>query len=136
MANRHIYISLAVKDVKKSTAFFMKLGFTFNKQFTGKDSACMIINKDTSVMFVAQKLFKTFTKKKIVDAKKNAEVGLTVQLSSRKEVDLMHNKAVKAGAKVTGTTTDLGWMYTKDFDDLDGHGWGLTFMDMKKMPKG
>ena len=135
MTNRQMYISLAVKDVKKSIAFFTKLGFTFNKQFTGKNSACMIINKGNSVMFVAEKLFKTFTKKKIVDAKKNVEVGLTVQLSSRKNVDMVQAKAIKAGGKAPAKPTDLGWMYTKDFDDLDGHSWGFTFIDAKKIPK-
>jgi uncharacterized protein len=135
MVNRQIYISLAVKDVKKSKTFFTKLGFKFNKQLTGKDSACIIINKSTCVMLVAQNIFRTFTKKKVVNAKKHVEVGLNVLLSSRKEVDALHAKAIKAGGKTVGNPTDIPGMYARDFDDLDGHNWGLTFMDTKKMPK-
>jgi uncharacterized protein len=131
MTNRKIFISHAVKDVKKSTAFFRKLGFTFNKQFTGKDSGCIIINKDTYIMFVAEPLFKSFTKKKVVNAKKDIEVGRTLQFSSRKEVDMILTKAIKAGAKETGEPTDIPGMYSRDFEDLDGHNWGISFMGAK-----
>lgn len=130
MANRTIFISHAVKDVKKSTAFFKKLGFAINKPFSSPHGTCLIINQDTYVMLVAEKVFKTFTKKEIANAKKVVEVGMTLQLGSRKEVDALYAKAIKAGAKASGPPTDMEGMYSKDFDDLDGHNWGLTFMDM------
>lgn len=127
MANRTIYISHAVKDVKKSTAFFKKLGFAINKTFSSSHGTCLVINEHTYVMLVDAKVFKTFTKKEVANAKKVAEVGLTLQLGSRKEVDTMHAKAIKAGGKSTGVQ-DMEGMYSKDFDDLDGHNWGLTYM--------
>ena len=127
MTNRPLFVSHAVKDVKKSTAFFKKLGFATNKAFSGPHGTCLVINEHTCVMLVDLKLFKTFTKKEIANAKKVVEVGLTLQLGSRKEVDAMHAKAIKAGGKSTGTQ-DMEGMYSKDFDDLDGHNWGLTFM--------
>lgn len=130
MPNRPLFISHAVKDVKKSTAFFKKLGFAINKPFSGPQGTCLIINEHTYVMLVDVKVFKTFTKKEIANAKKVVEVGMTLQLSSRKEVDALHAKAIKAGAKASGPPTDMEGMYSKDFDDLDGHNWGLTFMDM------
>lgn len=129
MPNRPLFISHAVKDVKKSTAFFKKLGFTINKQYSGSHGTCLVINEHTYVMLVDVKVFKTFTKKEIANAKKVVEVGLTIQLDSRKEVDALHAKAIKAGGKSTGTQ-DMEGMYSKDFDDLDGHNWGLTFMAM------
>jgi len=38
-----IFVNLPVKDLKKSIAFFTKLGFTFNPQFTDETATCMIV---------------------------------------------------------------------------------------------
>ncbi|MDE1827298.1 MAG: glyoxalase/bleomycin resistance/extradiol dioxygenase family protein, partial [Thaumarchaeota archaeon] len=69
-----IFVNLPVKDLNKSKEFFAKLGFTFNPQFTDQNAACMIISEDNYAMLLVESFFKTFTKKEIVDAKKNTEV--------------------------------------------------------------
>jgi uncharacterized protein len=38
-----IFVNLAVKDLDRSKAFFDRLGFTFNPQFTDETAACMVI---------------------------------------------------------------------------------------------
>jgi predicted lactoylglutathione lyase len=42
---RKIFVNLPVKDLKKSMAFFGKLGFTFNAQFTDETAACMVVSE-------------------------------------------------------------------------------------------
>ncbi len=131
-----IFINLPVKDLKKATTFFTKTGFTFDKQFTDKKASCMIIEKNSIyAMLIAQEYFKTFTKKPISNAKKATEALFAIQLTSRKAVDKMVNNAMKAGAKKYRKDDDYGWMYTRCFEDLDGHQWEVFQMDVKKMPK-
>lgn len=67
---KQIFINLPVKDLKKSMAIFKKLGFKFNPQFTDDKAACMIIGENIYSMLLLAKFFKSFTKKKISDAKK------------------------------------------------------------------
>lgn len=39
-----IFVNLPVKDLKRSTEFFTKLGYTFNPQFTDENATCMVID--------------------------------------------------------------------------------------------
>ena len=131
-----IYVNLPVKDLKKSMAFFSKLGFKFNPTFTDKNAACMVIGKNIYSMLLVEKFFKGFTKRKILNAHKSTEVLIAIEVSSRKAVSDMVSKVVKAGGKTYRKADDHGWMYSHIFCDLDGHQWEPFYMDMKKMPKG
>ena len=130
-----IFANLPVKDLKKSMVFFTKLGFKFDKTFTDKNAACLILGKNIYAMLITHKLFSTFTKKKISDAKKQTEVLLALQVGSKKEVDSIIKKARSAGGKGYVPPMDYGWMYSNNFIDLDGHQWEVFFMNKKKMPK-
>lgn len=132
---KSIYVNLAVKDLKKSMAFFSKLGFKFNPTFTDKNAACMVIGKNIYAMLLVEKFFVGFTKRKIMNAHKSTEVLLAIEVSSRKTVSDMVSKAIKAGGKVYRKAEDHGWMYASSFCDLDGHQWEPLYMDMKKLPK-
>ena len=132
---KQIFVNLPVKDIDKSIEFFTKLGFKFNPQFTDKNATCMIIGENIFAMLLVEKFFKTFTKKKIVNAKASIEVLNGLAVDSRKKVDDMLNKAVKSGGKEPNKPQDHGWMYERDFQDLDGHIWGIFCMDESKMPK-
>lgn len=130
-----IFVNLPVKNLKKSIVFFTKLGFTFNPQFTNEESTCMIISEHIFAMLIVEKRFKTFTKKKISDAKKTTEVLLALQIGSRKQVDEMVKKAVAAGGSIYRKPDDYGWMYAHSFADLDGHQWEAFYINEKAVPK-
>lgn len=130
-----IYINLPVKNLKRSMAFFKKLGFRFDPQFTDKNAACLIIGKNIYSMLVSEKFFKTFTKKKISNAKKTTEVLLAMQVQNRKKVDEMVKKAVKAGGSLYSKPHDHGWMYGHGFADLDGHQWEVFYMNLAAMKR-
>ena len=93
-------MNLPVKDLDKSVAFFTKLGFTFNTQFTGDKATCMIIGDNIFAMLLVEERFKDFTKKPISDAKKSTEVLLAMDAESRKKVDEMVKNAEAAGGSV------------------------------------
>jgi len=130
-----IFVNLPVKDLKKSIAFFTKLGFTFNPQFTDETSTCMIVSVHIFVMLITEEKFKTFTNKQIADSLKTKEVLLALSVDSNAVVDDVFTKAIQAGAKEAMPPMDLGWMYLKTFNDLDNHHWEIFFMDENAMPK-
>ncbi|MNX27220.1 Glyoxalase-like domain protein [compost metagenome] len=130
-----IYINLAVKDLQKSIAFFTEIGFAFNPQFTDASAACMIIAENIFAMLVIEKRFKYFTKKEICDARKNTEVLLALDVESREKVDEIIQKAVNAGGSIYMEAQDYGWMYSHNFEDLDGHQWEIFYMDESAIPK-
>jgi uncharacterized protein len=132
---KQMYLNIAVKDLKKTMAFFKTLGFSYNMKFTDKNAACLIISKEINVMLLTEKFFKTFVKKRIINPKKECEAILGLGVSSRKDVDSIYSKAIKAGGKKGNEGYDHGWMYGKTFEDLDGHIWEAFYMDIKKMPK-
>lgn len=130
-----MFVNLPVKDLSKTVKFFAKLGFKFNPQFTDKNAACMIIGENIFAMLLAEKFFKAFTKKKMADAMKTAEMINALAVGSRKEVDEMVNNALKAGGKEPRKPQEHVWMYGRSFQDLDGHLWEVFHMDKSKMPE-
>ncbi len=114
--------------MERSKAFFASLGFTFNAQFTNEQGACMVTGDDNYVMLLVKPFFQTFTKKPIADGK-STEVLVCLSCESRAEVDELVRKAVAAGATTPNAPTDHGFMYGHGFEDLDGHGWELMWMD-------
>jgi uncharacterized protein len=123
-----IFVNLPVKDLQKSIAFFTKLGFTFNPQFTNENATCMIIGENIFAMLLVEKFFQTFTKKAICDATKSIEVLVCISRESRADVDNMVKNAAAAGGTIPRPAQDHGFMYTQAFEDIDGHTWELTYM--------
>ena len=95
----------------------------------------MIIGKNMYAMLLLEKFFKSFIPgKRITDAKKNAETIVSLSLESRAKVDAMMGKALAAGGKEYRKTMDLGWMYGRAFQDINGHIWEPFYMNERKMP--
>lgn len=131
---KQIFVNLPVKDLNKSVAFFTKLGFSFNSQFTDEKATCMIIGENIFAMLLVKSFFKTFTKKEISDAHKSTEVLIALDAASRDEVKSMVSKAIAAGGTQYMDPQDHGWMYQHSFADLDGHQWEILFMDESSLP--
>jgi predicted lactoylglutathione lyase len=123
---KELWINLPVKDVKKSTDFFTKLGFSFNKQGSSEESAWMLAGrKNIAVMLFEESMFKGFSQNNLTDTKKSTEVLLTYGVDSRKEVDDLAEKVKTAGGTLYGEPAEIHGMYGCIFSDLDGHRWNL-----------
>jgi uncharacterized protein len=92
-----IFVNLAVKDLYRSKAFFDRLGFTFNPQFTDETAACMVIADDIYAMLLTHPKFKEFTKKDIADARNATEVLTCLSFDTQDEVNKIVDTAVAAG---------------------------------------
>lgn len=124
-----IFVSLPVKDLPKSIEFYTKLGYTVNPQFTGETAMCMTISEDIYAMLGTHATLKSLTTKEICDTTKFTSALISLSCDSRAQVDELVAKAIAAGGATSGEPTDHGFMYSHDFEDLDGNGWGLFWMD-------
>ena len=124
-----IFVNLPVKDLNKSMEFFGKIGYKFNQQFTDEKAACMVISNDIFAMLLKEDFFRTFSKKEIVDTRKSTEVINALSADSKQEVDDLVNKAISAGGTEYVEAQDMGFMYYRSFQDLDGHLWEVLWMD-------
>lgn len=123
-----IFVNLPVKDLKASMDFWKKLGYSFNEQFTDETAASLVISEDIYAMLLTHPKWQGFTKKDIVDAHKSSEVMTALSMESKQAVDDLMDKVQAAGGKAR-ETQDYGFMYSRGFEDLDGHIWEVFWMD-------
>lgn len=129
---RKIFVNLPVKNLKKSMAFFERLGFSFNPQFTDDTAACMIISNDIFTMLLTHEKFASFTPNTLCDSKKSTEVLICLSCESRNEVDTLVQKAIASGGNSYNQSQDHGFMYQHGFQDPDGHIWELVYMQQNE----
>ena len=130
-----IFVNLPVRDLGKSVDFFTKMGFTFNPQFTDENATCMVIGENIFAMLLVHKFFKTFTEKEICNTSSDTEVIVALAFESREKVDQLMAKVLAAGGEEPRQAQDHGWMYNRNFQDIDGHLWELFWMDEKAVQK-
>ncbi|MFJ7203173.1 VOC family protein [Streptomyces sp. NPDC098789] len=124
-----IFVNLPVKDLDASKAFWTKLGYAFNAQFSDENAASMVISDTIVAMLLTEARFKDFTHKAIADTATTTEVLLCLSAESRGAVDELVDGAVGAGATEPRAAQDHGFMYGRAFEDLDGHTWEIMWMD-------
>lgn len=126
---KNIFVNLCVKDLEKSKEFYTALGFTVNPQFTNESGACIVMAENIFLMILVPEFFQTFTKKEICNTGTTVECLNSFSVESREEVDTLREKALAAGGIKAGVDQDYGFMYSKGFEDLDGHSWDIVYMD-------
>ncbi|WP_197983048.1 VOC family protein [Sphingomonas sp. CFBP 13728] len=125
-----IFVNLPVADVASATTFYTAIGFEKNAMFSTEQASAMAWSDTISVMLLDHGFYSTFTTKRIIDAKTTSGMLLALSFDDRAEVDAITDAAVAAGGRELHDPEDLGFMYSRAFEDLDGHGWGPFFMDM------
>jgi predicted lactoylglutathione lyase len=125
---RQIFVNLPVADLQASIAFFTRLGFGFNPEFTDETATCMIIGDNIFAMLLTREKFGGFTPLPVSDARQYTEVLVAITLDNREAVDHMVRDAIAAGGSTYNEPQDYGFMYGHGFQDLDGHIWELLHM--------
>lgn len=129
MSATMIFVNLPVKDLDAAKAFWEKLGYSFNPQFTDATAACLVISDTIFAMLLTEEKFAEFATKPVADASKTTEVMVALSAESRERVDEIVDGALAAGATEPRPATDLGFMYGRAFEDLDHHVWEYVWMD-------
>ncbi|HWT95341.1 MAG TPA: VOC family protein [Solirubrobacteraceae bacterium] len=126
---RNLFITLPVADLERSKAFFAGLGFSFNPAFSDDTAACMLVGEQAFVMLGTREKFAELSKLPVGDPTASALSLFCFSVGSRDEVDAISAKALAAGAREADEAEDFGFMYSRSFFDLDGHGWQVMWMD-------
>jgi predicted lactoylglutathione lyase len=126
-----IFVNLPVADVARATAFYEAIGFEKNPQFSNEQASCMVWSDAIHVMLLDHGFYRTFTTKQIADTHKTSAALIALSRDSRAEVDAITDAAIAAGGRETREKQDMGFMYGRAFEDLDGHTFEPMYMDME-----
>jgi predicted lactoylglutathione lyase len=131
---RMIFVNLPVADLAASMAFYEALGFHNNPHFTDDTAACMVWSETIHVMLLTHDKWRTFTNRPIPSTT-SSEVMLAISLDDRDAVDALNALAAANGGNGdVNPLQDHGFMYGRDFTDLDGHVWEAFWMDPAAVP--
>jgi predicted lactoylglutathione lyase len=99
-------------------------------EFSNTDASGMVWDDNIYVMLLTHDFCKNFlpAHKTVADSHTTCEVLNALQFESKEAVDDFFNKAITAGAQKTIDAYDHGFMYGRDFEDLDGHIWEAFWM--------
>jgi len=127
---RMIFLNLPVRDLDATKRFFGELGFEFNPEFSDESAACMVVDENIFVMHVVEDRFREFINDEIADAATSTEAITALSADGREQVDETVDKALAVGGRPWKPTLEEGPMYSRSFQDPDGHVWELVHMDM------
>jgi len=132
---RMIFVNLPVADLDRSVVFYKAIGAEQNMQFSDETAAMMSFSDAINVMLLTPDKFRQFTTKAIADPRTSVQALLALSCDSRDEVDAITRNALSAGGAEVHGAEDYGWMYSRAFEDPDGHGWGPVWMDVDAATK-
>ena len=125
-----IFVNLPVADLPAAQAFYEAIGATNEPRFTDETAACMVFSETIHVMLLTHDKFRQFTPKRVADAHATSEVLIALSADSREAVDEIADQALAAGGREAREKQDYGFMYSRSFEDLDGHIWEPMWMDL------
>ena len=131
-----IFVNLPVTDVARAEAFYAAIGCVKDARFSNEAAVSMQLSDEIVFMLLSHEFFRGFTDKAIADASKTTEVLLCLSQDSREAVDAITENAAAAGGKADSRPPqDHGFMYSRSFEDPDGHIFEPMFMDLDAFMK-
>src|ERR1700682_6087907 len=97
MMAKMIFVTLPVRDLAASTAFYVALGGTVNPQFSGEKSTSLMFSDAIGVMLLTHDHYREFTKRPIGDARRDSQTMIVLTVDNRDAVDATLTRAVAAG---------------------------------------
>ena len=128
---RLIFVNLPVRDLGRATAFYEAVGASKNEQFCDDTASCMVFSETIHAMLLTHDKFRQFTPKPVADAHQATEVLIALSADSREAVDEITEKALAAGGREPREKQDFGFMYSRSFEDPDGHIYEPAWMDLE-----
>jgi predicted lactoylglutathione lyase len=126
-----MFLNLPVTDLERSRAFYLGLGFAVNPQFTDSSAACLVLDDGhLYLMLLGHDSFAHFTSKPIVDTAAGAAAIFSISVDDRDTVDRVADMALSTGGSFASDSQDRGFIYTRSFQDPDGHLWEITHLDL------
>lgn len=125
-----VFINLPVSDLERAKAFHEAIGFRIEPKFTDENASCVVIDEEhVYLMLLTREYFGTFTTKTIIEPRSHVQSLTALSLDSREAVDRVLERGVAAGGSEPHEPRDLGFMYSRDLEDPDGHIFEFFWMD-------
>lgn len=131
-----VFVNLPTRNVDRSKEFFSALGWKIEPNFTDEKAACVVVDEHIHLMMLSYDFFATFTDKPIMDPAEALQVQTALSCDSRAAVDALLQKALAAGGAEPRPAQDMGFMYSRDFEDPDGNWFSIMWMDSTAAEKG
>jgi predicted lactoylglutathione lyase len=115
MPAKKVWLNLPVKDIKKSKAFFDKLGFITEREHANTDFSCpVLIGAETKffIMLFTEEKFNSFTRSPLSNSRESAEMLISLDAESREEIDEYARKATAAGGMNCSCMLYVVWTVT------------------------
>ena len=127
------HTTLASKNLAKSSEFYQSI-FEAKPMFADDNGSLLAINDNTSIMLMQDSFFKSFVpNKEISNNQSTCASRNTLTLQDKNDVDKLIDKALSAWAKEFWTVDNEEYMYSRNFEDLDGYLRQILWMDMSQM---
>lgn len=130
--SKQIFINLPVSNTEKSVQFYTALGFTVNPEFSDDNQKCMVWSEHIYVMLQSQQMFRHHIKKQMPDTNKYQTASYTLPVESFSKVNNIMESGLQAGGKEPISMIDEGFMQIRTIEDVDGHTWGIIYLDMQQ----
>lgn len=127
--DRMLVVSLPVRDLARSRAFYTGLGLAVNEAFTDPQVVCVVVSRSVFVMLVRHERFE-----QVAGAPCDPGTGVAVlhclSVPSRAQVDALVRAARAAGGHEVRSVQQDDAMYARTVADPDGHVWELLHADL------
>ena len=128
-----VFVNFPVSDINRSTAFYEKLGFTKNNEFSNDEAVAMVWDDNFWIMLLNHEFYSRFLKDKtIADTQTTSSALISFSLESADAV-----KKFAETAKTNGGDfykVDMGMsedqMFGLEVQDLDGNTLEPSWMAM------
>ena len=129
---KQIFINLPVRNLLASVNFYTQLGFVPNPVFSFDDQKCMAWSDQILLMLQNYEMFQTGNGKPISDPKEHTNSSYTLPVESVEKMNSMVEAALQAGGLEILPKIEETFMQIRTISDLDGHIWGIIYLDMIK----
>ncbi|MGV1139173.1 VOC family protein [Enterococcus hirae] len=131
--NSMVFVNFPVEDVDKSVAFYEKLGFKKNEEFSTDEASAVVWDDTFWIMLLPHGFYKKFLKdKEIADNKKTSGALISFSVANADEVKKFANTAKENGGSYH--EVDMGMseeeMFSLEVQDLDGNTLEPVWMKM------
>ncbi|NMO01712.1 glyoxalase [Gordonia sp. TBRC 11910] len=122
-------MNLPTADVARAREFFSRIGFTLDA-LTSDDGTLVVQVGSSRVVLLRCERFAGYAAAPTgAGTRRVSSAMLAVAVDERADVDRIVGRALRLGARPIRTVDDAGFMYSRSFRDLDGHGWDVVWMD-------
>lgn len=129
LEHRQIFVNLPVTDLTKARDFYRALGWKHNETFSDEQTVTFEVSEHIVVMLQERDRFASFHDRRTLEPGGPREMLNAVGAASARDVDELVRRARQAGGAVIREPEAQGPMYGAAFDDPDGHGWEVVYMD-------